>query len=118
MNSKLVNLDLVLRKWIHLVYMFISILQRLHQRCNVSSIHCKSSGDLPTCIKAISSAYYSIDNLISSTPKFRMFISYTKSFIKIENRVGDKLSPCLIPVLQLNQFVSFPLIRTQDSALC
>ena len=42
-------------------------------------------------------------SLLRLTPRCMAFISLIKSFTNTENKVDDKLFPCLTPFLQSNQ---------------
>ena len=51
------------------------------------------------------------------TQRCMAFISLTRSFTNTENKVGDKLSPCLTPFLQSNQSASLLFIRIHEVEL-
>ena len=51
------------------------------------------------------------------TPLPRPFISVIRSFIKIQNNVGDNESPCLKPLVVSNHSVLTSFKRTRESGL-
>ena len=89
----------------------------LHQSCSHVNIRYILASFAAT--NTISSAYSNNDIFLLPmvTSTFKLFILFTKSLIKRENSVGDKLSPCYIPELHENQSVNLPLMRTQDVVL-
>ena len=106
-----VRCDLPRRKCMHLDFDVLMItLHFWHHLYSVSNIVCKLSS--LSDIKAISSAYTSNETLTSpiAIPRLRSLISRMRSSANTENSVGDKLQPCLTPVVQLNEYVLLSLI--------
>ncbi len=70
-------------------------------------------------MSTISSAYNRILTISSAveTPIFSSFKSFTRSFIKIEKSVGERLSPYLTPASETNQSDKILLSRTQFRVL-
>ena len=69
-------------------------------------------------ISTMSSAYIIIGIFVSPIAiprsRLRLLASFTKSFAKVENSVGERFQPCFTPLLQLNQSAILLLIRTLD----